>query len=104
MMGSLSGVPLTSPTFVAEVDPTHRTDALTSSAFLAPGMSEVPQTYLDGLDADRRPLGDHGRLGAARRAELAQDRRDVDARGLDADEQPLADLTVREALRDQLED
>ena len=47
----------------------------------------------------RRPVSAHalgdGGLRAAGDAELAQDRRDVHARGLAADEQPLADLLER---------
>src|SRR5690606_17944693 len=47
--------------------------------------------------------GPHRRLGPTARAELAQDRRDVHARGLVADKEPFADLPVGEALGHELE-
>src|SRR5450830_2079954 len=50
------------------------------------------------------PVRDRDGLGAPRRAQLGQDVRDVDAHGLAADEQPLADLPVRQALSHERED
>ena len=50
------------------------------------------------------PPGDRGRLGATGRTQLAEDVGDVDADGLGADEQLLADLAVGAALGHQRED
>lgn len=44
-----------------------------------------------------------GRFGSRRDTELAEDRRDVHARGLRADEEPLTDLPVAEPLGHELE-
>src|SRR5215218_6665251 len=64
-----------------------------------PGGTEVDSAQADSVQRARAI----GRLGAGRRPELAEDRRDVYARGLAADEEPLADLPVAETLGDELE-
>src|SRR5450830_537264 len=50
------------------------------------------------------PVRDRDGLGPPRGAQLGQDVRDVDAHGLAADEQPLTDLPVRQALSHERED
>src|SRR4051812_30816230 len=78
-----------------------RTDAILSNPRAAcagrcsPGAARVLQP-----EADR----DGGSLDPARHAELSKDVPDVDAHGLLADEQAVADLPVRPALRDERED
>jgi hypothetical protein len=49
----------------------------------------------------REAVRDRGRLEPARRVELAQDVRDVHARGLDADRELGGDLAVGEAACDE---
>src|SRR5690242_3957128 len=49
-------------------------------------------------------VGDRGCLEPVRRPELAQDVRDVDAGGLDADDERRGDLAVRVATGDQVQD
>ena len=52
----------------------------------------------------REAVGDRRRLQPIRRAELAQDVRDVDAGGPDADDECLRDLAVGVAAGDESED
>ena len=64
-----------------------------------------PARNLAGWVRDQvEPDGDHRGLHAPGHAELGQDLPDVDADRLLADEQVLADLTVRTAQDDQAKD
>ena len=70
-----------------------------------PKGAREPRTRQAGPSERDQPAADpetHG-LGAARRAELRRDRRDVELRGVLADSEPLADAPIREALGEELE-
>src|SRR5204862_3214853 len=78
----------------------HRRDGeIASQATLPPGR----RSCRDGL-GQPEPDRDRGGLDPTRHAELGEDVADVDTDRLLADEQSLADLAIRAALRDQGED
>src|SRR6201989_2241808 len=68
------------------------------------GLHLISRRRIWELDVEDHPMGDRGRLDAATGLALRPDVRDVDAGGLAADEERVADLAVRPARREEAQD